>query len=199
MAGSTNEVLRRILSERRRDRVDDSSLTPAGVMALLYHKDGLYCILLNRRSDSVKEHKGEISFPGGRVEAEDGSLLNTALRETHEEIGIRSEDIEQLGELGQVATTPNYVISSFVGTITQPYAYSPNGDEVAELLEIPVAELSDPSNTRDDVRIVDGRLDIDTSYAYQGNLIFGATAKILSRILEALNSVADEEAPWRRR
>ena len=98
MEESATELIRRILSENPKKAVFDSSLTPAGVTLLLYPKDGEYCILLNKRSDTVDDHKGEISFPGGRKDPEDKTLLDTALRETHEEMGISPNDIDVLGE-----------------------------------------------------------------------------------------------------
>ncbi len=88
MEESATEQIRRILAENPKKTVVDSSLTPAGVTLLVYPKDGEYCILLNKRTDTVDDHKGEISFPGGRRDPEDRTLLDTALRETHEEMGI---------------------------------------------------------------------------------------------------------------
>ncbi len=195
----TPAAVRRILSKSPKARLDDPSLSPAGVMVLLYPKDGEYCILLNKRSQHVEKHKGEISFPGGHRDERDLTLLDTALRETHEEMGIRPQDVEVLGELDDVATTSNYVIRPFVGTIPSPYRFKPSDREVAEVLEAPLALLCDAGRMRDDVRLVGGRLVGSPAYAYRGHLIFGATARILRRLIELLESAPDEEAPWKKR
>ena len=193
MEPPTITALRRVLSQNSKKTLVDPSLSPAGVMLLIYPENGEQRILLNRRSDLVEEHKGEIAFPGGRKDESDATLLNTALRETREEMGIRTEDVEVLGELDD-EVTPNYLISAFVGTIPQPYRFKPNGREVAEVLEVPVAELSGKSNLRDEARIVEGVISNNLSYAYRGNLIYGATAKLLTRFLELLDIARREEA-----
>ena len=192
---STTATVRSILSRNPKKTLVDHSLTPAGVMLLLYPKDGEYCVLLNKRSNSVEDHKGEISFPGGREDESDQTLLETALRETQEEMGVRPEDVEILGELDDVATNSNYLVSTFVGTIPPSYRFKPNAREVAEVLEIPLTALAGVENLRNEVRIVDRAPVGSPSYAYRGHLIFGATAKILSRFLELLGTASDEKAP----
>jgi 8-oxo-dGTP pyrophosphatase MutT (NUDIX family) len=173
----------------------DSSLTPAGVMVLLYLKLGEYQLLLNRRSRSVQEHKGEISFPGGRMDGGDGTLLRTALRETHEEMGVRPEDIVVLGELDDVATRSSYRVSPFVGTIPEGYRFRPNAREVAEVLEVPLVALGHGDAVRHEVRMVDGSPVQFRCYAYDGNVIWGATARILQNLLRLLGDAQEGAAP----
>ena len=157
-------------------------------MLLLYPKDGELSVLLNKRTQSVEDHKGEIAFPGGRKDEGDDTLLETARREAHEEMGILPQDVQVLGELGEVATGTNYIVSAFVGTIPEDYQFKPNGHEVAEVIEMPLSVLSDSSKARDEMWIVDGRLVNSPSYSYQDHLIYGATAKFLSRLFELLDS-----------
>ncbi len=197
MEESATELIRRILTENPKKTVVDSSLTPAGVTLLLYPKDGEYCILLNKRTDTVDDHKGEISFPGGRKDPEDKTLLDTALRETHEEMGISPDDVDVLGEIDDVPTNTSYLISTFVGTIPYPYEFDPSESEVAEVLEVPISTLMDHDSARDEVRVRDGELVNSVSYTYDGHLIFGATARILSRFLELLDTAPEREAPWK--
>ena len=97
-------MIKRALADRPTERVAGDDLTPAAVMVLLYPKDGDYCVLLNKRSQDVEHHKGEISFPGGATDPEDRDSLDTALRETEEEMGIHRDDISVLGEMDEVAT-----------------------------------------------------------------------------------------------
>ena len=187
MQGFTRTAVRRALSRTSPVSLTDASLTPAAVMLLLYRKNGEDCILLNKRSDSVEDHKGEIAFPGGRKDLSDASLLDTALRETHEEMGIHPQDVEVLGEMDDVATITNYVIRPFVGSIRHPYTFRPSRREVAEVLEVPVESLTNGTAVRDEVRVVDGGEVNTPSYAYRGHLIFGATATILRRMLKVLD------------
>ncbi len=197
MEESATELIRRILTNNPKKTVVDSSLTPAGVTLLLYPKDGEYCILLNKRTDTVDDHKGEISFPGGRKDPEDKTLLDTALRETHEEMGISPDDVDVLGEIDDVPTNTSYLISTFVGTIPYPYEFAPSEAEVAEVLEVPISTLMDKDSARDEVRVRDGELVNSVSYTYDGHLIFGATARILNRFLELLDTAPEREAPWK--
>ena len=96
-----------------------------------------------KRSSKVDSHKGEISFPGGKRDPEDTTMLDTALRETHEEMGVRPQDVEVFGALDQTATTSGFCTSPFAGTIPYPYDFQPCEDEVAVVLEVPVSSLLD--------------------------------------------------------
>jgi 8-oxo-dGTP pyrophosphatase MutT (NUDIX family) len=199
MGATATQIIGRILSENPKKTISDASLTTAGVMLLLYPKDGEYCILLNKRTDEVEHHKGEISFPGGRKDAEDRTALDTALRETHEEMGIRVEDVEYLGEIDDFRTNSGFLVNTYVGTIPYPYRFHPSEAEVAEVLEVPISTLTDVNMHRDEVRIVCGALASSPTYSSGGHLIYGATARVLRRFLELLDSVPNKEALWRTR
>lgn len=192
MVVSATDLIRRILSEHPKKPIVDPSLTPAGVMLLLYPKDGEHRILLSKRTSHVEHHKGEICFPGGRKDPGDVTLLDTALREAYEELGIRPESIELLGEVDDVPTTSRFLISTFVGAIPYPYEFVPSESEVAEVLEVPISALMDPDNFRDETRIINGQVVVFPSYAYMGHLIYGATARVLKRFLELLEAASKE-------
>ena len=157
---------------------------PAAVLMLLYERDGEDHVLFQVRTHLVEHHKGEISLPGGRQDPGDDSLLYTALRETHEEIGVSPSDVEVLGRLDDVATRTNYLMSPFVGLITAPapypFAYAP--EEVAMLLQIPLAHL------------LEGALELGQqpnggivrTYRYGEHLVFGATARVVGQFLDLL-------------
>ena len=199
MGIAATEVVRRVLSRNPKRAISDTSLTPAGVMLLLYSKNGEYYVLLNKRTEDVEHHKGEVSFPGGSKDENDDTLLTTALRETHEEMGISPDDVELLGELDDMATSTRFLINPFVGSIPYPYVFKPSLSEVAEVLEVPVAALTDSQNLRDEIRIVEDDLVRTPVYAHQGHLIHGATARVLTHFLGLMDGVPDKEALWRKR
>lgn len=188
MGNPFTDRIKRIIAENPHRGIDDPSLTPAGVMVLVFPKGGEHCILLQKRSNRVDSHKGEISFPGGKRDPEDDTLLDTALRETHEEMGIDPEDIEVLGALDQTATTTGFCTSPFAGTIPYPYNFNVQEEEVAQVLEVPVSSLMDIANRRDEIRVLNGDLEYAPVFAYDGHVIFGATARILNRFLQLLET-----------
>ena len=197
MESETIAAVRRTLAENPKRTLGDSTLAPAGVMLLLYPSGGEYAILLNKRSDQVDDHKGEISFPGGRKDRADRTLLDTALRETHEEMGVSPKDVEVLGELDEVATVSSYVVATFVGTIPQGYRFTPSPDEVAEIIEVPAGDLTRGAYDRNETRIVDGMPVRRPSYAYGGHVVFGATARLLARFVELMSGATNEELTWK--
>lgn len=154
-------------------------------MLLVYPKDGELHVLLNKRSQYVENHKGEVAFPGGAREAGDETLLDTALRETWEEMGIQPSDVTVLGELDDIVTISDFVVTPYVGEIPGGYRFLPN-IEVDEVIEAPLAAILDPGNARDDVRMAGGHPRRRAAYAYDGHLIWGATAMILDGFVRVI-------------
>jgi 8-oxo-dGTP pyrophosphatase MutT (NUDIX family) len=162
--------------------------TPAAVLLLLYEKDGEPYILLTRRTNYVEHHKGETSFPGGAFDRDDGDLLTTALRETQEEIGVRPQDIEVLGQLDDIVTVTDFLVSPFVGVLPSPdYPFVANAHEVAELVEVPLRHLMDERNLEQTVRQLRDRPMSVLAYHYGDHRIWGATARILKGFLDHLS------------
>lgn len=186
-------MIKRALANRPTDRVAGDDLTPAAVMVLLYPKDGGYCVLLNKRSQEVEHHKGEISFPGGATDPEDRDPLDTALRETEEEMGIRRDDITVLGEMDEVATRSRFRVRVFAGVIGHPYEFRPSADEIAEIVEFPVAALRNPASARAETHWQDGAPATVYSYVHDKHLVFGATARILQQFLQLLEDGLESE------
>ena len=147
---------------------------------------------LHKRSNFVDRHKGEIGFPGGVQESHDKGPLQTALRETHEEIAILPEDVTILGQMDDVVTTSGYLVNVFAGTIPYPYQFNPNKREIDEVLEIPLNTLRDISNIREECYWNKTGNIIHYSYAYNHHIIYGATAKIISQFLGIVNDALDQ-------
>jgi len=168
----------------------------AAVLVPLYPKDGQWHILLTKRTDRVEHHKGQVSFPGGAVDATDVDLPYTALRESHEEIGLLPDDVEIIGQLDDIVTISNFCVTPFVGIVTRsPYAFAPHREEVAELLEVPISHLLDPANIRWEERHLNGRPVLLPNYLFGEHVIFGATARILWQFLELVAPLA-QRAGW---
>lgn len=161
-------------------------LRPAAVLVPLYVRDGHLFTLFTRRTELVERHKGQISFPGGVAEDEDANLWSTAAREAEEEIGIPAAGVRLLGELPKAVTVTDFEISPYVGAIPYPVEFRRQEGEVAEILEIPVSYFMNPQVVEERLVKWKGR-DVRTLvFHYRGHAIWGATARILSDLLEVL-------------
>ena len=170
-------------------------MIPAAVLLALYHMDGGFHVVLQKRSQKVEHHKGEISFPGGMVDPTDESLLHTALREAREEMGIAPDDVDVLGRLDDTPTITGFMISAYVGVLPSPYRFAPANDEVAETLFVPVARLLDPRARRSEARLVGNSIRTMPVFAHRGHVIFGATARILDQFLRVVGDPPSADPP----
>ncbi len=176
--------LREVLSRRQKRRITDANLTTSAVLVPIYYKKGQYYILFTKRAERLKEHKGQISFPGGARQKKDRTLVDTALRESAEEIGLAPGDVKVLGELDDTLTeTSNYVISPFVALIPYPYQFRVDGREVEEIIEAPISVLLDKECLRQKTAVLGGKALTLYVYKYRGRVIWGTTASILNQFL----------------
>ena len=158
---------------------------PAGVLIPMYKKDNEYFLVFTLRTDLVEHHKGQISFPGGAYHPGDGNLLDTALRESLEEIDLWPSDVQVVGELDDLITNSNFLVTPFVGFIPYPYTFHPNKAEVAEIIHTPLSMLLDKRYFRQEKRL-DGLPDY--YYNCYGYIIWGVTARILKPFLDIIVS-----------
>jgi 8-oxo-dGTP pyrophosphatase MutT (NUDIX family) len=173
------QQIEKILRYRKKEKITGKNLRASAVLIPLFYNQGQYRILFTERSDDVVFHKGQVCFPGGTREPSDSSLLQTALRESQEEIGLEARDIEILGELDDSITlTSNYVISPFVAFIRHPHSLRTNGREVKGAFSVPLAFLMDEANFKQE----------SYEYEYEGHIIWGATARILRQFTGLLKS-----------
>ena len=162
------------------------NLTPAAVlMPLIDRADGM-TVLLTQRTAHLSAHAGQISFPGGRFEAGDGTPENTALRETEEEIGLTRAHIEVLGRLSVRETGTGYRVVPVVGVITPPFSVAPDPHEVAAVFEVPLSFVLDPANHRFETRIMSGVQRQFYSVLYGDYYIWGLTARLLVNLSQRL-------------
>ena len=181
----------RILSSRERRAIDHPPFSHAAVLLPLFKKGGDCHILFTKRSDQVKYHKGEISFPGGVVDEEDLELVNTALREAHEEIGLEKGDVQILGILDDIVTVTEFIVTPIVGLFPYPYPFKVSEVEIAELIEVPLSSLLDENCFSKKEITRGGRKEIVHAYQYGKHTIWGATARILKQFLDLLPSTGD--------
>jgi len=182
--------LKQALAQRQKSHIVDASRVSSAVLIPIYHKQGEYHVLFTKRTEKVKDHKGQISFPGGAYEEKDETLLNTALRECTEEIGLAAEAVEILGELDDYLTiNSGYIMSPFVGVIPWPYPLKIDPMEVEEIIEVPISALLDKSCLRLETDTLDGQVITAYFYHYQREVIWGATARILNQFLDIVAQV----------
>jgi len=189
---AVEQKLREALSRRRKQPIVDARLVPSAVLLPVYYREGQYYILLTQRTERVKEHKGQISFPGGARQEGDRTLLDTALRESAEEIGLAPGEVEVLGELDDTVTaTSNYIVSPFVGVIPWPYEFRVDGWEAEAIIEVPISALLDESSLSKKTEVTGGRKVTAYSYHYGGKVIWGATARILHQFLDIFTKAVE--------
>jgi len=185
------QKLKQALSGRTAQRILNPSLPKSAVLMPISYKQGQYYILFTKRTQSVKYHKGEMSFPGGVYEEGDGTLVNTALRESYEEIGLAPADVEILGQLDDIVTrVSSFIVSPFVAFIPSPYQFKLNPKEAEALAEVPIMALLDKARMREEPAvIINGKTVITYVYYYGDTVITGATARILRQFLDIFAQV----------
>ena len=158
----------------------------AAVLVPLYqHHDELH-VIFTKRTDLVQTHKGEISFPGGARDPEDADLIATAMRECEEEIGLRAEHIEVIGQLDDIVTISDYHVSVYVGRLHShpaPYVWQPQEAEVAEVLEVPLTHLRSMECLVEVPRQRNGVLEIMEGFMWNDHIVWGATGRMLRNFL----------------
>jgi len=192
----TKDGIRRALYQHKKRVEDPTGFVPAAVLLPLFEKGGDYHLVFTKRTETVNYHKGQVSFPGGRTHPEDQSLLDTALRETWEEIRLPPKDADVLGELDDIATyTTGFIISPFVAMIPFPHKFTANPAEVDEIIEVPLPVLRDKENFAEEMLEVDGRPIMQYFYHYRDHVIYGATARIVKHFLEVVGPAASIGRP----
>jgi 8-oxo-dGTP pyrophosphatase MutT (NUDIX family) len=157
----------------------------AVLMPLVDRPEGL-SVLLTRRADHLSAHAGQVSFPGGRVEPEDGTPIETALRETEEEVGLFRDYVTVWGTLDRYRTGSGYSILPVVAHVKTGFTLTIDEGEVADTFEVPFSFLMDPDNHNKDKAYWQGKERIFYSMPYDGFKIWGATAGILVNLYHRL-------------
>lgn len=167
----------------------ESEFNIAAVLIPIALRNGELEVLFTKRSDQLRHHRGQISFPGGRMELRDCSLAETALRETHEEIGIKPELVEIIGSLQPYVSPSNYYIYPYVGFISDLNELQKNINEVEKIFCIPLSWLLEPSNSyQEDYQPSFGKAHkVWFFMRYEDEQVWGITAGITHQMLEIIN------------
>ncbi|TAL16936.1 CoA pyrophosphatase [bacterium] len=176
------DQIRSRLSSRRRLVMPAEELSPAAVALLLSPGRRGLDLLFTLRTGTVLHHKGEVSFPGGRADPCDSSFLDTALRETWEEIGVRPKDLEILGVLDDRTSVSGYLVTPVVMFLPEKdYSFKPEPAEVCEVFTVPLPHLSGPDSH---LKRINSRHPDDLySFTWEHRVIWGLTASILHGFL----------------
>ena len=156
-----------------------ATLKPAGVLIPVMQRASSLSVLLTQRSAELKHHAGQVSFPGGRMEEHDSDVRVTALRETHEEVGIEPHHVSVVGYLGPMPTITGYAVTPVVGLVSESAQLVIDRTEVEYAFEVPLEFLLDESNDQLVDREFQGRAIPMVEFHYEGQRIWGATAQML--------------------
>ncbi len=163
-------------------------LIKAAVLVPLVEKPHGYEVLLTQRTAHLRDHGGQISFPGGRIEAEDASSEAAALREAEEEIGLPPGHVELVGRLDKYETRTGFEVTPIVGLVTKRFVPRLDPFEVAEVFEVPLGFVLDPANHERHSRIFHGKTRHFYVLTYEERYIWGATAGMLVNLYEVLST-----------
>ena len=175
-----------------------SDFRASAVLIAFWAEDERVNVILTRRSEKLRSHKGQVSFPGGRLD-EGESFIDAALRETHEEVGIPITQIEVLGRLDDAWSGARHLVVPVVGWLSERPSFAPNPDEVAEVLVADVQTLSDPASRSLEEFQRDGYVYRNNTLRWAGGEVIGLSADILLEALDWSQGESPGRGPIRHR
>ncbi len=172
------------------DSIAGRSVRNAAVLIAIVQRPAGPTLLFTQRTADLTDHPGQISFPGGRVEESDATVIDTALRESEEEIGLSRRHVEVIGSMPEYRTGTSYSVTPVVALVTPPFTLQADPREVAEIFEVPLAFLMDGDNHQRRTVELPGQAASRTFYAieYGRYFIWGATAGMLRNLFHLLRS-----------
>lgn len=167
-------------------------LLPAAVLVPLVDRPDGINVLLTRRTAHLKAHAGQISFPGGKMEPGDADAVETALRETEEEVGMPRDRVDVVGRLDRYVTRTGYDITPIVGFVSPPFPVRPDPSEVDEVFEAPLSYLINPENRSKDSRQLMGQTRYFYAMTFGDHYIWGATAGMIVNLAVLLEPLGKQ-------
>jgi 8-oxo-dGTP pyrophosphatase MutT (NUDIX family) len=193
-AAHFTEILRRRLQIHSPPPVAPSGFRPASVLVPILRHDGVWQLLLTQRTHEVPDHPGQVAFPGGKSDPGDRDVIQTALRESEEEIGLDPAAVELLGLMTPRLTITDYWLTPVVGLIPWPFEMRLSERELSRAFCVPLPWLADPANRKVEY-LHHPRKGANTPvwfFPWPGHTIWGATARIVKELVDIL---ADEDGP----
>lgn len=163
-----------------------TDLRPAGVLIPIVERRALLSVLLTERSSNLRHHAGQVSFPGGGMEAHDADITATALREAQEEVGIESHEVDVAGYLHPTPTVTGFAVTPVIGFIRESFRLTIDPGEVQTAFEVPLDFLMDRRNEDHSEREFEGITIPVVTFHYDGHRIWGATAAMLLTLRQLL-------------
>ncbi|MCP5419603.1 MAG: CoA pyrophosphatase [Gammaproteobacteria bacterium] len=167
-------------------RDDSKSLKPAAVLVPLVDRPTGFTVLLTQRTEHLDNHAGQISFPGGRMEDHDPTPIDTALRETEEEIGLHRRHVEVIGRMDDYQTITGFLVTPIIGLVEPNFALTLDTFEVAEVFEVPLDFVLDPAHHQRHRVEYRGQPRAYYVIPYENRHIWGATAAMLVNLADKL-------------
>jgi 8-oxo-dGTP pyrophosphatase MutT (NUDIX family) len=159
----------------------------------MFEVEGEAAVLLTKRPETMPSHQGEIAFPGGKREPQDASLVAAALREAQEEVGLEPAAVEVVAELDRIGTVASaFTIAPFVGLLAEVPELRPDRREVVDAFAVPISDLLHPDAYREETWDLFGAPRPMAFFELPGETVWGATARILTRLLTLLTDSAQE-------
>lgn len=159
---------------------------PSAVLIPIVERENGLQVLLTKRAEALKNHSGQIAFPGGKIDPEDKDVFDTALREAHEEIDLTPNEVNVLGRLADYYSGSGYKIAPVIGLVNASSTLNPNPDEVDHIFEVPLAFLMDEENHRKGSRMFKGNERFFFEMPYKQHFIWGVTAGIIRLFYDRL-------------
>lgn len=189
---AVGQTLQDALARRRPTEVGAGKGRPAGVLMPLWDNGDSVQVIFTKRSSSLPQHAGQVSFPGGMLESGDPDLAHAALRETHEEIGVPADKVKVLSRLDQLKTITGFVITPYLGLVASDVSFKVNPQEVERLLLVPLAKVLDRQRYRELEVDWDGMKLCQMGLPHDGDVIWGATFRMLQNFLDSLDQCTAE-------
>ena len=167
-------------------KCENRNLIRAAVLILLFERNKKIHIVLTRRTLEVEHHKGQVSFPGGMSEDSDATIVDTALREAEEEIGLAKKSVDILGILSDYPTYSGFCVTPVIAFLASPPIFSINKREVSEIFDVPMSFFLDSGNMRVEQRLHNDKIIDVYFYTYENYDIWGVTAGIIHSFLSVL-------------
>ncbi|MHA1786481.1 MAG: NUDIX hydrolase [Candidatus Helarchaeota archaeon] len=179
-------IVKSKLKNRKPLKISHPEFKLSAVLMPFFWEDDIIKILFTIRNRNLKHHKGEISFPGGKKEPNDKNLIDTALRETEEEIGIHRNQIEILGQVDDLFTITKYIITPFVGVIKGKFKIKTSDAEVFKVIKVPLSVFGENGQFQEEIWEQNETSYPIFYYYWRRNVIWGATAYIMNQFMELI-------------